>query len=79
MANADLIMLIGSYESLEADVRKGYLGKTGQCWLSYIDCVWIALSLIRSVKDNNFTPHLQCLFFMPDRFFTFGGHNYPAI
>ena len=76
VANADLKALIESYESFKADVRNGSLGKTAQFWMSYVDCVWIALSLIRSVKENNFPLYLHCLFLMPDLFFTFGGHNY---
>ena len=70
VASADLKALIESYESFKADVRRVSLGKTAQCWMSCVDCVWIALSLIRSVKENNFPSYLHCLFLMPDLFFT---------
>ena len=76
LGDAHLTTLLVSYESFKSDVRKGSLGKTAQFWLSYMDCVWNALSLIRSVKENNFALYLHCLFVLPDLFFTFGGHNY---
>lgn len=66
VANADLKVLIESYESLKADVRRGSLWKTAQFLMSYVDCVWIDLSLIRSVKENNCLLYLHCQFLMPD-------------
>ena len=68
VANADLKALIESYESFKADVRRGSLGKTAQFLMSYmyVDCVWIDLSLIRSVKENDCPLYLHCLFLMPD-------------
>lgn len=76
MDDVHVVSMVVAYESFKSEVRKGSLGKTAQLWLSYMDCVWIALSLIRSVKENNFSLYLHCLFVMPDLFFTFGGHNY---
>ena len=54
MANEDLKALKESCESFKADIRR------------YVDCVWIDLSLIRSVKENDCPLYLHCLFLMPD-------------
>ena len=64
------------YAQYRSDVRNGKLGKTAQLWLTYMDHVWLVLSLIQSVKNNYFPLYAQCLHSMAHLFFSFGGQNY---
>ena len=64
------------YLEFKEKVRNGYLGKTAQYWLSYMDHVQIVLNLMKAVKSNDFFLYAQCLHEMPDLFFSFGGQNY---
>ena len=57
-------------------VRNGSLGKTAQFWLSYMDIIWLILSLIRATKENNFELHLTTLYELCPLFFTYNHHNY---
>ena len=57
-------------------VRDGFLGKTAQFWLSYMDHVSLVLALTRSVKANDFDLYAYSLQAMCDLFFSFGGQNY---
>ena len=44
--------------------------------MQYMDHVLLVLSLMRSVKENDFELYAYCLMQMPDLFFSFGGQNY---
>ena len=66
---------LDGFQVFRNSVRTGHLGKTGQLWMSYIDHVWLVLSLIHAVK-HNFLLYSHCLHLMANLFFTFGGQNY---
>lgn len=67
---------IDGYEKFRDDIRSGEYGKTAILWISYMDHVWLALSLLQAVKTNNFAAYRESLCLMPDLFFSFGGQNY---
>ena len=47
-------------------VRNGSLGKTAKLLVSYMDHVWLVLSLIMAVKSSNLQLYKHCLFKMCD-------------
>ena len=65
-----------NYEHFRDDIRQGKHGKTPQFWMSYMDHIWLVLSLLYAVKVNDFELYAQCLLAMPDVFFSFKGQNY---
>ncbi|KAL8594141.1 hypothetical protein ACOMHN_047881 [Nucella lapillus] len=65
-----------AFEQFREDVRQGKHGKTARVWLSYMDHIWLVLSLLQAVKTNNFELYAQTQLSMADLFFSFGGHNY---
>jgi len=67
---------IEGYQQFRESVKAGHLGKTAQVWTSYMDHIWLVLSLIHAVKHNDFLLYAQCLHLMADLFFSFGGQNY---
>ena len=75
-ADPAIVMYLEGFRRFCDEVRSGNLGKTGQLWMSYIDHVWMVLSLIHAVKHNNFLLYAHCLSSMADIFFAFGGQNY---
>ncbi len=64
------------YLQYKREVRNGKLGKTAQFWITYIDHVWLVLTLIEAVKENDLDLYSQCLHVMSGLFFSFGGQNY---
>ncbi|XP_046346792.1 uncharacterized protein LOC124127441 [Haliotis rufescens] len=71
-----LVNYIKGFQQYRDDIRAGLRGETAQMWLSYMDHVWLVLSLIHSVKHNDFLLYGHCLHLMADLFFSFGGQNY---
>ena len=45
-------------------------------WISYMNHIWLVLSLQEAVKDNNFYLYAYSMHTMADLFFSFGGQNY---
>ena len=52
------------------------VGTTAQFWISYMDHIWLVLSLIRALKTNDFNLYAEYLQLMADIFFSFDGQNY---
>lgn len=75
-SDATLQKYLDDYQKYRDKVKSGHVGKTGQLWLSYMDHVWLVLSLIHAVKHNNFLLYAHCLHQMANLFFSFGGQNY---
>jgi len=67
---------IDEFMQFRDSVRTGKLGKTAVFWMTYIDHVWLLLSLLQAVKTNNYDVYTECISQMPDLFFSFGGQNY---
>lgn len=67
---------INNYMQFRDAIRAGKLGKTAILWISYVDHVWLLLSLMQAVKTNDFDVYIECISQMPDLFFSFGGQNY---
>lgn len=76
MSDDFFISYIRKYAVFKKSVRDGALGKTARFWISYMDHIWLVLSLIRAVKTNDFNLYAQCLHLMADIFFSFDGQNY---
>lgn len=76
MNDTALVAYIQEYCRYRDKVREGEQGKTAQFWISYMDHVWLVLSLIRAVKTNDFLLYTDCLHQMSDLFFSFDGQNY---
>ena len=76
MSDERFITYIRKYTEFKKSVRDGVLGKTAQFWMSYMDHIWLVLSLIRAVKTNDFNLYAECLHLMADIFFSFDGQNY---
>jgi hypothetical protein len=74
--NKDISSYINAYAMFRYDARTGYLGKTAQLSVSYMDHIWLVLQLTKAVKTTNFLLYARCLFLMCDLFFSFGGQNY---
>ncbi|XP_068203606.1 uncharacterized protein [Palaemon carinicauda] len=67
---------LADYVEFRLQVRNGSLGKTGAFWLSYVDHIWLVLSLLMAVKNNDFYLYGACLSMMADLFHSFDGQNY---
>ena len=67
---------IDDYIKFREGVRAGKLGKTPVLWMTYINHIWLMLSLLQAVKTNKFDVYLECICLIPDLFFAFGGQNY---
>ena len=76
MSEQGFITYIWKYTEFKKSVRDGVLGKTAQFWVSYMDHIWLVLSLIRAVKTNDFNLYAECLHLMADIFSSFDGQNY---
>ena len=76
MSDELFITYIRKYALFKKSVRDGTLGKTARFWISYMDHMWLVLSLIRAVKTNDFNLYAQCLHLMANIFFSFDGQNY---
>jgi hypothetical protein len=76
MVDEDCIELIHKYCDFKQEVRNGKLGKTGQFWMSYIDCVWLLLKFQYAVKENNFVQFVTCLRQMCNLLFSSDRLNY---
>ena len=60
MSYENCIAYIRKYIGFKQKVRDGELEKPVQFWMFYMDHIWLVLSLIRSVKNNDFKlyePH----------------------
>ena len=82
-ANLDCLMsdkaikqMMDGYEKFKEEMRGGKHGKTAQLWMSYLDHVWLVLSLLKAVKSNDYELYCYCLYHMADLFFSFDGQNY---
>ena len=67
---------IQGYLKYRDEVRRGEHGKTPQLWISYMDHIWLVLSLLEAVKQNDFFLYDHTLQLLADLFFSFGGQNY---
>ena len=67
---------IEGYLKYHDEVRQGEHGKTPQLWISYMDHIWLVLSLLEAVKQNDFFLYDHTLQLLADLFFSFGGQNY---
>ena len=76
MLDEEFITFMRKYTGFKKSVRDGVLGKTAQFWISYMDHIWLVLSLIRAVKTNDFNLYAECLYLMAGIFFSFDGQNY---
>lgn len=76
VSNKDVSDLISGFTQFRQKVKNGLLGVTARMWLSYMDHVWLILSLLHAVKTNNYKEYAHCMTLLPDLFFAFGGQNY---
>ena len=76
MSNEGIIAYIRKYTEFKKSVREGVLGKTALFWVSYMDHIWLVLSLIRAVKTKDLSLYAECLHLMADIVFSFDGQNY---
>ena len=76
MENEEVSKFINRFMTFQKYVKEGYLGKTAQFWMSYMEHVELILSLNCAVKTNNFALYGHSLRAMPSLFFTYGGQNY---
>ena len=76
MSDKGCITYMKKYTRFKKSVRDGVLRKTAQFRMSYMDHIWLVLSLIRVVKTNDFNFYAECLHLMADIFFSFDGQNY---
>eukprot|EP00794_Sanderia_malayensis_P002103 gene2103-2388_t len=67
-ANLDCLMsdnaikqMMDGYEKFKEEMRGGKHGKTAKLWMSYLDHVWLVLSLIKAVKSNDYQLYCYCL------------------
>ena len=67
---------LNAYLTYREECKRGFLGKTAQLWLSYMDLVRLLLALIYAVKNNDFTLYAYCIHAMNPLFFSFNGQNY---
>ena len=76
VSNKDVTSLISGFPQFRLQVKDGIMGTTAKLWLSYMDHVWLILSLLHSVKTNDYLEYAHCMTLLPDLFFAFGGQNY---
>ena len=76
VSNKDIASLVSGFSEFRQKVKDGLLGVTARMWLSYMDHVWLILSLLHAVKTNNYLEYAYCMTLLPDLFFAFGGQNY---
>ena len=50
------------YKQFKQSVGDGELRKTANNWLSYMDLVWLILTLIKATKMNDLQLHLASLY-----------------
>jgi len=72
----DISNYIERYWSFREGIATGQMGKTPQFWVSYMDHVYLVLQLHEAVKRNDFDLYAQCVFRMPDLFFSYNAQNY---
>lgn len=72
----DIVACVNKFLTYKQMVREGHLGKTARFCLSYMDHIWLVLSLTRAVKTNDILLYADCLHRMTDIFFSFDGQNY---
>ena len=65
-----------SYFARYKQFKDGELGKTAQLWLSYMDLVWLILTLIKATKMNDLQLHLASLYSLCPILFAYGHINY---
>ena len=76
LENLEVKDYLERYQNFRDEVKAGLLGPTAQLWVTYMDHVWLLLTLNHAVKHNDFTLYAHCLHLMTDLFFSFGGQNY---
>ena len=64
------------YKQFKQSVRDGKLGKTAQFWLSYMDLVWLILTLIKATKMNDLQLRLASLYSLCPILFAYDHTNY---
>ena len=74
--NRDCIDLVDQLTDFKAEVRSGKFGKTAQLWITYVGHIWMILTLIQAVENNNLPLYIESLYLMADLFLSFGGQNY---
>ncbi|MES9950704.1 MAG: hypothetical protein ABW118_17235 [Candidatus Thiodiazotropha sp.] len=74
--NEDLCSYFARYKQFKQSVRDGHLGKTAQFWLSYMDIVWLILTLIKATKMNDLQLHLASLYSLCPILFAYDHTNY---
>ena len=73
MSDEEIEKMIDDYEVFREETRCGKHGKTAQLWMSYVEHVWLVLSLMKAVKYNNYELYCYCLYHMADLFFSLMG------
>ena len=66
VSNKDVSTLISGFTQFRQKVKDGHLGVTARMWLSYMDHVWLILSLLHAVKTNNYMEYAHCMTLLPD-------------
>jgi len=61
MSSTPCITFLEKYSSFKDAARNGDLGQTGQFWMAYHDSVWILLSFLEAVKENDLQLYLTSL------------------
>ena len=76
VSNENVRNVISAFKEYRTKVKSGSIGVTARLWVSYMDHVWLMLSLLHAVKTNNYLEYACCMTLLPDLFFSFGGQNY---
>ena len=54
MADQAMSSFLTEFYHFCEEMRLGQHGKTGQLWITYMDHVWLVLSLLHAVKTNDY-------------------------
>ena len=75
-ANEVFCAFFARYQQFKQSARDGHLGKTAQFWLSYMDIVWLILTLIKATKMNDLQLHLASGYSLCPILFAYDHTNY---
>ena len=64
------------YNDYLEQIRQGNLGKTAQCWLTYLDLMRMQHVIHTAVQENNFEARLYALEYFIPLYFVFNKSNY---
>ena len=51
----------GQFSAFADAARQGTFGHTCQFWMQYHDCIWLLLTFLQSIKENNLPAYVSCL------------------